>query len=219
MKTLYILPILLLIFGCKSASSDKPVETVFAAAVPGGQPGVPFLLLSPEKGLAIGTITFESDVPKNDIYRFLYKPVSDDKKFIKKNEGKVEIKARDGKRRAFTGDFANGQTYMFMIERLPGKYNFTQHTVLSGLGSMGNVNFSKEYAIPFEIKKGEITYLGELSYNDLAQPGSPRIVVYDRYDRDIAEFKKKYSNIDWKLATDKTPKTGNKGEGDIIDFR
>lgn len=203
MKTLYILPILLLIIGCKSASSDKPVDS-FAA--------------SSENGLAIGTITFESESPRNDIYRFLYEPASDDKKFIKKNEGKVEIKARNGSKRAFSGDFANGQTYMFVIERAPGKYNFTQHTVLDGLGSMGNVNFSKKYGIPFEIKKGEITYLGEISYNDLAQPGSPRIVLYDRYDRDMAEFKKKYPNIDWKLATDKTPKSGNTGEG-IIDFR
>ena len=204
MKTLYILPILLLIIGCKSASSEKPVEAFSSTS---------------ENGLAVGTITFESDAPKNDIYRFLYKPTSDDKKFIKKNEGKVEIKARDGKKRAFKGDFANGQSYTFVIERAPGKYNFTQHTVLDGLGSMGNVNFSKVYGIPFEIKKGEITYLGELSYNDLAQPGSPRIVVYGRFERDLAELKKKYPNIDWKLASDKTPKTGNKGEGEIIDFR
>ncbi|PZR22493.1 MAG: hypothetical protein DI539_05345 [Flavobacterium psychrophilum] len=204
MKTLYILPVLLLIIGCKSASSDKP-SGVFSA--------------TSENGLAVGTITFEGDVPRNDIYRFLYQPTSDDKKFIKKNEGKIEIKARDGKKRGFTGDFGEKKSYVFVIERAPGKYNFTQHTVLSGLGSMGNVNFSKLYGIPFEIKKGEITYLGELSYNDNALPGDPRIVVYDRYDRDLAELKKKYPNIDWKLASDKTPKSGNKGEGNIIDFR
>lgn len=204
MKTLYILPLLLLIMGCKSTSVDKPVAAFSASS---------------ENGLAVGTITFESEAPKNDIYRFLYKPTSDDKKFIKKNEGKIEIKARNGKKRGFTGDFANGQSYTFVIERAPGKYNFFQHTVLSGLGSMGNVNFSKEYGIPFEIKKGEITYLGELSYNDLAQPGAPRIVVYGRFDRDLSELKKKYPNIDWKLASDKTPASGNKGEGDIINFR
>ncbi|RDI06907.1 hypothetical protein [Flavobacterium sp. AG291] len=205
MKTLYILPILLLIIGCKSGTADKPAEAFSSTS---------------ENGLAVGTITFEGDVPRNDIYRFLYKPASDDKKFVKKNEGKIEVKARNEKNdRAFTGDFADGKTYLFVIERAPGKYSFNQHTVLSGLGSMGNVNFSKTYGIPFEIKKGEITYLGELSYNDFAQPGDPRIVVYDRYDRDLAELKKKYPNIDWKLASDKTPKSGDKGEGNIIDFR
>ncbi len=204
MKTSYLLlPLIALFISCGSASSDKAPETFTAAS---------------ENGLAVGTITFESTAPKNDIYRFLYEPVSDDKKFIKKNDGKIEIKARDGKKRAFKGDFANGQTYIFVIERAPGKYNFKQHTVLNGLGSMGHVNFSKEYGIPFEIKKGEITYLGELSYNDLSEPGSPRIVVYDRFDRDLAELKKKYPAIDWSKTADKTPKTGNNGEG-IIDFR
>jgi len=204
MKTSYLLlPFLLLIIGCGPAASDKPTETFNSAS---------------ENGLAAGTITFEATTPKNDIYRFLYEPASDDKKFIKKNNGKVEIKAREGNKRAFKGDFANGQTYTFVIERAPGNYFFKQHTVLNGLGSMGHVNFSKEYAVPFEIKKGQITYLGELSYNDLSEPGSPRIVVYGRYDRDIAELKKKYPGIDWNLATDKTVKSGNNGGG-IVDFR
>jgi len=204
MKTSYLLlPLLALFIGCGS-TSDKAPETFTA---------------SPEKGLAIGTITFESKAPKNDIYRFFYEPTSDDKKFVKKNSGKIMIKARNEKNnRGFSGDFAEGQSYVFVIEREPGKYAFNQHTVLNRIGSMGQVSYSKKYAVPFEIKKGEVTYLGELSYNDLSEPGSPRIVVYDRYDRDLTELKKKYPNIDWNKATDKTPKSGNNGEG-IIDFR
>ena len=205
MKRSYLLlPLLLLLLGCSSAPADKAPES-FAA--------------SSENGLAVGTITFESTAPKNDIYRFFYEPTSDDKKFIKKNDGKIMIKARNEKNdRAFSGDFAEGQSYVFVIERAPGKYAFNQHTVLNRIGSMGQVSYSKKYAIPFEIKKGEITYLGELSYNDLSEPGSPRIVVYDRFDRDLTELKKKYPNIDWKLAADKTAKKGDTGEG-IIDFR
>ncbi|MDV6168673.1 hypothetical protein R1T16_09575 [Flavobacterium sp. DG1-102-2] len=204
MKTSYLLlPLLALFVACGSASSDKAPEKFTSAS---------------ENGLAVGTITFESATPKNDIYRFLYEPQSDDSKFVKKNDGKIEIKSRNGKKRGFTGDFANGQSYVFVIERAPGKYAFNQHTVLTGLGSMGQVNYSKKYAVPFEIKKGEITYLGELSYNDLSEPGTPRIVVYDRFDRDLNELKMKYPNIDWNAAIDKTAKSGNNGEG-IIDFR
>lgn len=204
MKTTYLLlPLLALFIGCGSASDKAPEK--FTA--------------SPEKGLAVGTITFESKAPKNDIYRFFYEPTTDDKKFIKKNDGKVMIKARNGKNeRAFNGDFAEGQSYVFVIEGEPGKYAFNQHTVLNHIGSMGQVSYSKKYAIPFEIKKGEITYLGELSYNDLSEPGSPRVVVYDRFDRDLNELKKKYPNVDWSKTADNTPKTGNNGEG-IIDFR
>lgn len=204
MKTYYILlPLLALFIGCGSAS-DKAPETFTASS---------------EKGLAVATITFESTAPKNDIYRFFYEPTSDDKKFVKKNSGKIMIKARNAKNnRGFSGDFAEGQSYVVVIEREPGKYAFNQHTVLNHIGSMGQVSYSKKYEIPFEIKKGEITYLGELSYNDLSEPGSPRIVVYDRYDRDLNELKKKYPNIDWTKAIDQTPKKGNNGEG-IIDFR
>lgn len=204
MKISYLLlPLLALFIGCGSASDTAP-ETFNASS---------------EKGLAVGTITFESKAPKNDIYRFFYEPTSDDKKFVKKNDGKIMIKARNEKNdRAFSGDFAEGQSYVFVIECAPGMYAFNQHTVLNHIGSMGQVSYSKKYAIPFEIKKGEITYLGELSYNDLSEPGSPRVVVYDRYNRDLSELKKKYPNIDWTKAIDRTPKKGNDGEG-IIDFR
>lgn len=204
MKISYLLlPLLALFIGCGSAS-DKTPETFEPTS---------------EKGLAVGTITFEQDTPKNDIYRFFYEPVSDDKKIVKKNDGKIMIKARNKEnKRAFTGDFAKGQTYLFVIERAPGNYKFNQHTVLNRIGSMGQVSFSKEYAIPFEIKKGEITYLGELSYNDRSEPGSPRMIVYNRYERDLEELQKKYPNIDWKKAVDRTPKSGETAGG-IIEFR
>jgi hypothetical protein len=205
MKTTYLLlPFLLLLIGCDSASSDKAPETFTSAS---------------EKGLAVGTITFEADKPKNDIYRFFYEGISNDTKFNKRNAGKIMIKARtDKNERGFNGDFANKQTYIFVIERDPGMYAFTQYNYLDHIGPTGMVNFSKIFSIPFEIKKGEIAYIGEFSYNDLAEPGTPRMVIYGRYDRDLAEFKKKYPNIDWNTATDKTVKSGKDGGG-IIDFR
>lgn len=205
MKAPYILlPLLLLFIGCGSASSDKVPETFTSAS---------------QKGLAAGTITFESPMPKNDIYRFFYEATSGDKKFKNANAGKIIIKARNGENQSgFNGDFNNKQTYLFVIEREPGTYAFNQYSYLDHIGPNGMVNASKLFAIPFEIKKGEVTYLGELSYNDLAEVGTPRLVVYGRYDRDLAEFKKKYPNIDWSLAADKTAKSGNNGGG-IVDFR
>lgn len=205
MRTLYLfLPLLFLAIGCNSALSDRAPETFTAAS---------------DKGLAIGTITFESDMPKNDIYRFFYEAASGDKKFNKRNAGKIMFKARNEKNeRGYNGDFNNKQTYLFVIEREPGNYAFTQYNYLDHIGPTGMVNFSKQFSIPFEIKKGEIAYIGELSFNDLAEIGTPKLVVYGRFDRDLSEFKKKFPNIDWKIATDKTVKSGNNGGG-IIDFR
>jgi|GEM_PF-1318799 len=204
MKTLfYILPVFLLITGCKSASNEAPER--FTAAS--------------ETGLAVGTITFENDIPKNDIYRFFYTGTTDNEKFNKQNKGKIEIKGRNAEGESdFSGDFANGQTYLFVIERQPGTYAFNQYNYLNRIGPTGMVSPSREFAIPFEIRRGEISYIGEFSYNDLAEPGNPKLVVYNRYRRDLEQLKKKYPGIDWNLATDKTVKSGNTGGG-IIDFR
>lgn len=205
MRTLYsLLPFLLLVISCNSAQSDKAPETFTPTS---------------EKGLAIGTITFESDMPKNDIYRFFYEASSDDKKFNKRSAGKIMFKARNEKNeRGYNGDFNNKQTYLFVIEREPGNYAFMQYNYLDHIGPTGMVNFSKPFSIPFEIKKGEIAYIGELSFNDLAEIGTPKLVVYDRFDRDMAEFKKKLTNIDWSNTANKTVKKGTTGGG-IVDFR
>ena len=205
MKFSYILlPLFLLLIGCNAASTNAVPATGFTP--------------SAEKGIAIATITFEGDVPVNDIYRFFYNAQSGDKKFKKQNAGKIMINGRQNKEKGFNGDFNNKKSYLVVIEREPGSYAFTQYSYLDHLGSNGMVSSSKLFAIPFEIKKGEITYVGEMDYKDLAEKGTPRIYVADYYTRDIPEFKKKYPGVNWDTAVNRTPKTGNNGEG-IVDFR
>jgi hypothetical protein len=204
MKKIYLLLAMIALAGCGSTSSDKIPETFGPES---------------ETGLAIGTITFEAEKPVNDIYRFFYEGTSDDAKFNKRNGNKIMIKARNEENeKAFSGDFANGHTYLFVIEAQPGTYAFTQYNYLDRIGPTGMVSSSKTFAIPYEVKKGEITYVGELSYNDLSEPGSPRLVVYDRYARDLEELAKKHPKIDWRKAVNKTAKAGNTGGG-IVDFR
>lgn len=204
MKTVFIaLPLLLVMMvSCRPAAADEVPATFDAGA---------------ENGLAVGTITFEGDAPRNDIYRFFYEPAEGDSKFIKKNDGKIEIRTRVKSERAYNGDFNNSKTYLFVINRPPGKYAFTQYNYLDHIGYTGMVNNSKKFAIPFEIKRGEITYIGELAYAESAAPGSPRIFIWNRFNRDVAELKKKFSGINWSLATDKTVTSGDSGGG-IIDF-
>ncbi|WP_294823669.1 hypothetical protein [uncultured Flavobacterium sp.] len=202
MKTLYALFGFLLLLGCKSASTAIAPQSFTASS---------------EKGLAIGTVTFEGDTPSNDIYRFFYGPTSGDRKFIKRNSGKVMMQSQHKNGRQFTGDFNNGKTYLFVIEADPGNYAFTQYNFLDHIGPSGMVSFSKKFAIPFEIKKGEIAYIGEFSYKDKVDEGTPKIFISGNYIRDIAEFKKKFPQINWEPAMDKTVKSGDKGGG-IIEF-
>jgi hypothetical protein len=203
MKIAYILlPILILLTGCKSA----PADVTTAGFTP-----------STEKGIAIATLTFEGDRPVNDTYRFFYNAQSGDKAFKKRNAGKVVVNGREIKD-SFNGDFNNKKTYLIVIEREPGTYAFTQYSFLDRKGSNGMVSSSKLFAIPFEIKKGAIKYLGEMSYKDIAEKGSPRIFVADYYSRDLPEFKNKFPNVDWNKAINASAKKGDTGGG-IIDFR
>lgn len=174
--------------------------------------------LPTDKGLAIGTITFEGDVPVNEIYRFFYEPTSADKKFRKNNSGKIVFNTPHKTNTGWNGDFGNKKSYLVVIEREAGSYAFNRYTYLNRLGPTGEVSYSNEFAIPFEIKKGAITYFGEINYVDKAVKGSPRIYVADYLQRDLKEFKEKYPNIKWENTENKTPKSGNTGEG-TIDFR
>lgn len=204
MKSIYfLLPLLAVIMGCSSGSSDKAPESFNSTS---------------EKGLAVGTITFEGDVPRNDIYRFFYNPVSADKKVIKKNNGKIQILGRINKKRAYNGDFNNSKTYLFVIEREPGNYAFTDYNVLNQIGPTGAVSFSPKFSIPFEIKKGEIAYIGEMTYIENVEKGAPKIIVADYMERDLTEFKKKFPKISWNLTVNKSVKSGDTGGG-MVDFR
>lgn len=185
---------------CRPAAADEVPATFNAGA---------------ENGLAVGTITFEGDAPRNDIYRFFYEPTEGDSKLIKRNDGKIEIRSRIKNQRAYNGDFNGKKTYLFIINRPPGKYAFTQYNYLNHIGYTGMVNSSKEFAIPFEIKKGQVTYVGELTYAENAEPGTPRIFIADEFNRDIEEFRKKFSGIDWNLTQNKTVTSGNAGGGII----
>jgi hypothetical protein len=201
-KIYFLLPLFAVILGCSSAS-DKAPESFSSSS---------------EKGLAIGTITFEGDVPRNDIYRFFYNPVTTDKKVIKQNKGKIQILGRIDKKRAYSGDFNNSKSYLFVIEREPGNYAFTDYNVLNQIGPTGAVSFSPKFSIPFEIKKGEIAYIGEVTYIENAEKGTPKIIVANYMERDLTEFKKKFPKIPWNLTVDKTVKSGDTGGG-MVDFR
>lgn len=200
---LLIILVTIMVISCNSGSSHKAPDAFSSTS---------------EKGLIIGTLTFDGDNPRNDIYRFFYYPETSDKKILKHNKGKIEILCRVDGKRTFTGDFNDKKTYLFVIERDPGKYAFTEYNYLNHIGQMGVVNFSSKFAIPFEVKKGEINYVGELTFHSSPEPGSPRITVSDNYSRDIQELKNKYQQIDWGVSSNKTVKSGDTGNG-LVEFK
>lgn len=203
MKTFVkILPLLLLIIGCSSGRDNTTPANLTA---------------STQKGIIAGSITFEAEKPMNDIYRFFYEATSGDKKFKKRNSGKIMIKARDGKEKAFTGDFNNSKTYLFVLELEPGDYAFTQYNYLDRIGPTGMVSFSDKFSLPCTVKAETINYIGEFTYNDNAVPGTPRIIIADSMSRDINELTKKFPGVNWNTTANTTIKSGDTGKG-IVHF-
>lgn len=203
MKHLLLLISVLAIASCKTAKDDVPPQSFSPAS---------------GTGLIIGTITFMgNEKPANDIYRFFYEPVTNDKKFRKKNSGRIAIKAREGNVRSYTGDINDKKTYLFIIEAQPGNYAFTQYNYLDHIGYSGMVTSSQKFSIPFTVSAEIINYIGELSYNEIAQPGTPRIVVGSNADRDLPEFRKKFPGINFENTIINPVKSGDPGNG-IIQF-
>lgn len=202
MKHLLVIILTITLAGCKAAKDYVPPQS-----------------FSPNSGtgLVIGTITLNGgEKPANDIYRFFYEPVTTDKKLRTKNSGRIIIKAREGNTRSYTGDFNEKKTYLFIVEAQPGNYAFTQYNYLDHIGYSGMVTSSQKFSIPFTVSAGMITYIGELSYNDIAQPGTPRIVVGTNIERDLPEFRKKYGSINFDSVTNNPIKSGNSGNGLIL---
>ena len=54
----------------------------------------------------------------------------------------------------------------------------------------------------FEVKKGEIAYLGELQLNHEAGLQTPQVA--NQYKRDILEFKKRSAFVNWDTAVNKS---------------
>lgn len=198
MRNIFIAALLVLLVSC-GAKQETPGTT------------------QENKGIAVGSITFTANAPHNDIYRFFYAPVSGDKKFVRANSGKIEIKARENNQRAYTGDTNNKKTYLFVIEGAPGNYALNQYSYLDHIGYSGMVSSSKKFAIPFELKKDGVIYIGELNYNDDATPGTPRIKMVDNFDRDIAAAKSKFPTVKMDRAENKTVTSGDSGKG-IVEF-
>lgn len=200
--TLYLALLLsLLIVSCKTHQEANPEEFKEASG----------------NGLVIGTLTFDSDKPANDIYRIFFEPTTGDKRFIRKNKGRIFIKARDKKGKALNGDFNNKHTYLFAFELKPGKYEFNQYNYLNNIGYTGLVSSSSKFSIPFTIESGTIAYVGELIYHDKPEPDMPKIIVQDNYQRDMEEFEKKFPGAEWSRAENMTVKKGDTGDG-IISF-
>jgi hypothetical protein len=154
-----------------------------------------------ENGLIIGSITFTNAKPRFNAYFIGFGSLESDIKITRNNSKVIKIAPHQTVKLVHSGELNEGRTYLFAFERPPGKYELS-NIRLSSIGYGGTVrdNFIDKFSIPFEVKKGEITYIGEIGLNEYASKGDSLVKLGDNYRRDIDAIKIKQPNIDWESS-------------------
>lgn len=139
---------------------------------------------SSEKGLLVGSITFPTNKPNFNGYFFRLTNNTSQEFQIDRNQ---------------SGQLDEGRTYLFAIERavgvseIPSVRLFHNSVMIAGQYDVRTGGFS----IPYEIKKGEITYIGNITFNDYAKKGDIVVGLNNKFERDIEELKRLQPSIDW----------------------
>lgn len=146
---------------------------------------------SSNNGLIVGTISFPTKKPRFNSYFPSFFSINENKR------SEIQIKPRVSFGERHVGEIEEGKTYLFCLEKSPS--NFEINSVrLSLIGIGGSVRdiIIKDFSIPFEVKKGEIVYVGEITINENSLENNP-IKFSDKFDRDIEAFKTFYPLIHW----------------------
>lgn len=139
---------------------------------------------SSEKGLLVGSVTFPTNKPNFNGYFFRLTNNTSQEFQIDRNQ---------------SGQLDEGRTYLFAIERavgvseIPSVRLFHNSVMIVGQYDVRTGGFS----IPYEIKKGEITYIGNITFNDYAKKGDTVVGLNNKFERDIEELKRLQPSIDW----------------------
>ena len=147
-----------------------------------------------EKGMLMGSVTFPTDKPRFQGY------------FFRLNEKATQEFQID---RSDLGQLDSGKTYLFLIERPVGVSEISSVRLFhnSGFVAAQYDNQIGGFTIPYEIKKGEITYIGNITLNDYSKKGEVAVGYNNKFERDLEELKKLQPSIDWStVKNDETRK-------------
>lgn len=154
-----------------------------------------------ENGLVIGSITFTNEKARSNSYFTYFHSLDSVKKISRENSRELQISPDQTWKVRHSGELNNGKTYLFAFERVPGKYEVSKVRLATvGMGGAVRDNQIANFSIPFEVKKGEITYVGEINLNEYALKDEKLISLNDNYERDIQAIKLKQPIVKWDLT-------------------
>ncbi len=154
-----------------------------------------------EKGLIFGTITFPEEKLRFDGIYLNLNYISDVVKIHKKFSDKIKIGPTMLKRK-HNGELDNGRTYLFVMEEEPGQYeiNYLRLTIFKITDHATNDTHVSGFSIPFEVKKGEIKYIGNINIDEYGSINPWMITVRDQFERDKNAMKERQKMVNWDAA-------------------
>lgn len=144
-------------------------------------------------GLIIGTVTFPKNVQWFDKYFFRLRDIVENKS-VEFTINSYETVNDPAPENNYT------KKYVFIIEKKPGNYEinnlrlFADNHDAEGKTYFGSV---KDFSIPINVAKGEITYIGDIFCLEDLQNKSIYFKITDAYEHDIRYFKSKSSLVNW----------------------
>lgn len=155
-----------------------------------------------KNGLIIGSITFPKEKARFNQYFIRISGIDSDEKIAKKNSTEIQITPEQIWKVKHKGELDNGLTYLFAIERPEGKYEIPNVRLFTNGGAIAlqRTNYSGSFSIPFDVKKGEITYVGNIVFNEYAGENDTLVSYRNNYEKDINAIKKIQPSVDWSKA-------------------
>ena len=160
-----------------------------------------------QTGLVFGTLTFPEIKIRFDGY-LLWLGCKEDGKEQWKSCGKIYLTPQMFKKK-HKGELDEGRTYLFAYEKPPGQY------VISGLRliilkvALGGTYTGPDtditgFSIPFDVKKGQITYIGNININEYAFKGEQVVTLKDEFTKDMNAIKNIHKMVNWDIAVKST---------------
>lgn len=159
-----------------------------------------------QNGLIVGSITFPSEKARYNGYFIRITSIDSDEKVAKKNSTEIHISPDQIFKMKHTGQLDNQKTYLFAIERPEGNYEIPSIRLFtnSGVPSLQRTNYVGGFSIPFNVKKGEITYVGNIVFDEYANKDIIPVNYRNNFQKDINAIKIIQPYVDWDTAINDT---------------
>lgn len=180
------------------------VQSCAVSGMPSEQ--MTFIPKTTQNGLIFGSITFPKEKANFNGYFLKVSCLSADSKNAKKNGTEIHFSPEQFIKMKHIGALDNGRTYLFAIERPEGDYEFSGIRLFtnSGFAILQRNDILNGFSIPFKVNKGEITYVGNINFNEYGS-GNEKVITYqNNFEKDLAGIKKAQPYVYWEAAKNDT---------------